>query len=97
MSKPKRRIHLIENLFEFFSSKPPTVVFLLCLISFIIVLVILSDFVRNNEIRNLDEEDWNTFREKMAEFDYCVKYPNGQQTDESSVDINAQILENSLM
>ena len=97
MTKTKRRLHIFENLLDFFSSRPPTVVFLACLFSFIIVLVILSDFVNKNEIRNLDEEDWNTFREKMAEFDYCIKYPTGQQAEENKININAQILEKKLM
>ncbi len=97
MTKVKRRINFVENLVDFISSKPPTVVFVCCLFSFIVVLVILSDFVKHNEIRNIDEEDWNTFREKMTDFDFCVKYPSGQQVDESNVNINAQILEKNLM
>jgi hypothetical protein len=97
MTKAKRRINFVENLVDFISSKPPTVVFVCCLFSFIVVLVILSDFVKHNEIRNIDEEDWNTFREKMTEFDFCVKYPSGQQNEEINVNINAQILEKNLM
>ena len=97
MSKVKRRINFVENLVEFFSAKPPTVVFLICLFSFIVVLASLSDFIKNNEIRNIDEEDWNTFREKMAELNYCIKYQTEKELDENKININAQIVQNALM
>lgn len=70
-----RRINIAENFKNCIASKPPTVLFVVCLISFIIVLSSLMDYILRHEIKNPDELDWNTFREHMAGLEYCVKYP----------------------
>ena len=97
MSKVKRRINVAENLANFISSKPPTVVFLVCLICFLIVLGSLTDYVKHNEVRNPDEQDWNTFRQKMAELDFCVKYPSDKDVDDRKVNLNVESIGKNLM
>ncbi len=70
------KISISQNTKTFFKTKPPTVLFLVCLLSFILVLLSLIAYVRTTDIHNPDEIDWNIFREKMASLDYCVKYPS---------------------
>lgn len=58
------------------SQKPPVLVFLACLVCFVLVLISFVGYINNYEVHNPDELDWNVFRERMASLDYCVKYPN---------------------
>jgi hypothetical protein len=97
MSKVKRRLNFFENLKDFVSSKPPTVVFLVCLFSFVVVLASLSSFVNHNEIRNVDEEDWNAFRDRMTEIDFCIKYPKENEPLVRKTNLNAQLIKETLM
>ncbi len=69
------KISISHNTKTLLKSKPPTVLFLVCLLSFVLVLLTFILYVRTNDIHNPDEIDWNIFREKMASLDYCVKYP----------------------
>lgn len=55
--------------------KPPTIVFLVCLLTFIFVLFSFILYLKAYDVKNPDELDWNIFREKMASLDYCIKYP----------------------
>ncbi len=71
-----RRLNIAENLKNCIASKPPTVLFVVCLISFIVVLSSLMDYILRHDIKNPDELDWNTFREHMAGLEFCVKYPS---------------------
>ena len=68
------RISISNNVKTYFISKPPTLVFVICLISFILILAYFIVFVKTHQVHNPDELDWNIFREKMASLDYCVKY-----------------------
>ena len=84
-----RHLSISHNTRTLLKSKPPTVVFLVCLLCFVLVLFMFIAYVRTHDVHNPDEIDWNIFREKMASLDYCVKYPtqnpivilnNGQET-----------------
>lgn len=57
------------------NGKPPTIMFLVCLLAFVLVLISFIFYLKAYDLRNPDELDWNNFREKMASLDYCLKYP----------------------
>jgi hypothetical protein len=71
-----RRFHLFENFKIFISTQPPAVIFLICLLSFIVVLSSFAGYINDHNIYNPDETDYNTFRERIASLEYCVKYPD---------------------
>ncbi|CAF0708139.1 unnamed protein product [Brachionus calyciflorus] len=79
-----RRFSFGENLKHFIKTNPPGVVFLVCILTFIIILSSYMDYINRNQIRNPDELDWNAFRRKMAELDYCFKFPTKPNIDENS-------------
>lgn len=70
-----RRFYLIDSIKFYIISQPPAIVFLLCLLSFIIVLSSFNGYISKHNIDNPDELDWNLFRERMASLEFCVKYP----------------------
>ncbi|RNA20857.1 transmembrane protein -like [Brachionus plicatilis] len=70
------RIKIIDNLRSYVSSDPPGVIFILCILAFILVLSSFMQFVSKNKVRNPDELDWNAFERKLADLDYCFKLPN---------------------
>jgi hypothetical protein len=72
-----RRLVMIDNLKNFILTKPPTVLFLACLFSFIVVLSSYMEYLKTTTegVANLDELDWNTFREKLARLDFCIQLP----------------------
>jgi hypothetical protein len=71
-----RKFNLYESIKLFFLTKPPTVIFICCLLSFIFVLLSLSNYIDKHEINNPDQVDWNIFMENMATLGYCIKYPD---------------------
>jgi Transmembrane 219 len=64
----------------FIGSKPPLIVFILCLLCFFTTLVILMIYLNTHEVKNPDIIDWNTFKESLSSLDYCVKLTNEQET-----------------
>lgn len=68
---------ICENLKGFASSRPPLVMFMMCLGAFAIVLISLSYYFKFNDIYNPDlTEEWQSFLEKFASVDFCVTRNN---------------------
>jgi len=64
---------ILENLRGFFNSRPPLVVFMICLGSFAISLILFAHLVKSREIPDPDvNEDWNTMLEKFSHLQFCV-------------------------
>lgn len=65
---------MYENLKGFASSKPPMVVFMVCLGAFAVVLLTMGYIVKvRDQLKNHDlSEDWNTFLENFADVEFCV-------------------------
>ncbi|GFO37695.1 transmembrane protein 248 [Plakobranchus ocellatus] len=62
-----------ENLRGFFNSRPPLVVFMICLASFAIALITFAYLVRIRDLPNPDvTEDWNTVLTKFSGLKFCV-------------------------
>ena len=78
-----RRLNLVESFINFVGSKPPAFIFLICILSFIIILGSFVDYIKRNPIRNPDDMDWNVFRGRMASLDFCIKYSAPSETIES--------------
>lgn len=54
-------------------TRPPLVVFMICLASFAIALITFAYIVKVRDMANPDiTEDWNTFLEPLSKLDYCV-------------------------
>lgn len=72
-----RRITVLENLKNFIVAKPPAVLFLVCLFSFIVVLSSFIEFLKTSDtpIPNPDELDWNAFRLQLSQLDFCLPVP----------------------
>ncbi|KAI0222843.1 Transmembrane protein 219 [Lamellibrachia satsuma] len=69
----KMAITPVENLRGFVSSRPPLVVFMLCLGLFAIVLLTVANYIQVTELRNPDvSEDWNSFLTSFAQLDFCI-------------------------
>lgn len=65
----------LQNFKGFASSRPPLVVFLVCLITFAITAASLAYFVRRSDLRNPDiTVDWNIVLESFAKLDICVNH-----------------------
>ncbi len=79
--KTMGRIGLRHNVKSYFLSKPPTLTFLACLLSFILTLAYFIVYIKTHDVHNPDEIDWNIFREKMASLDYCVKYQSQKRSE----------------
>lgn len=68
---------ICENLRGFASSRPPLVMFMVCLGAFAIVLISLSYYFKYNDIYNPDlTEEWQSFLEKFSDVDFCVTNNN---------------------
>ncbi|CAG5128426.1 unnamed protein product [Candidula unifasciata] len=66
---------IVENLRGFFNSRPPLVVFMICLASFAIALITFAYIVKTRDLPNPDvTEDWNTFLEKLSHLKFCVSH-----------------------
>ncbi len=79
------RFSIRNSIKSYFISKPPTLTFLFCLLSFIFVLGFFIIYVKTHDVHNPDEIDWNIFREKMASLDYCVKYQSSASNSLASL------------
>jgi hypothetical protein len=74
-----RRCNILEALKQFIATKPPLVVFILCLVSFFIILVSLLIHLNTHELKNPDIADWNGFKEHLSSLQYCIKLLNYQE------------------
>ncbi|CAI9715482.1 Hypothetical predicted protein [Octopus vulgaris] len=64
---------IYENLRGFATSRPPIIIFMICLGSFAVVLLTLAYYIKVREITNPDiTEDWNMFLENLAHVEFCV-------------------------
>lgn len=64
---------IVENLRGFFNSRPPLVVFMICLASFAIALITFAYIVKTKDMPNPDiSEDWNTFLTRVSHLAFCV-------------------------
>ncbi|ELT90464.1 hypothetical protein CAPTEDRAFT_222725 [Capitella teleta] len=64
----------VENLKGFASSRPPIVIFMVCLGLFAFVLLSLAFYVQSNELQNPNvAEDWNMFLDSFADLEFCVQ------------------------
>ncbi|XP_059174267.1 transmembrane protein 248-like isoform X3 [Physella acuta] len=76
---------IVENLRGFFNSRPPLVVFMICLASFAIALITFAYIVKTKEMANPDvSEDWNTFLTKFSKLDFCVPHNASMHINASS-------------
>ncbi|KAL5016014.1 hypothetical protein ScPMuIL_005603 [Solemya velum] len=65
---------VVENLRGFASSRPPLVVFMICLGAFAVVLLTMA-YIVNVKDRLADPDykaDWNTFLENFADVEFCL-------------------------
>ena len=74
-----RRCNILEALKQFIATKPPLVVFIVCLFSFLSILVSLMIHLNTHELKNPDIVDWNGFKEHLSSLQYCVKLLNFQE------------------
>ncbi|KAI8783198.1 transmembrane protein 248 [Biomphalaria glabrata] len=66
---------IVENLRGFFNSRPPLVVFMICLASFAIALITFAYIVKTKDMPNPDiSEDWNTFLSRVSHLSFCVPH-----------------------
>jgi hypothetical protein len=73
LNSPVMTFVIVENLRGFFNSRPPLVVFMICLASFAIALITFAYIVKTRDLPNPDvTEDWNTFLEKLSHLKFCV-------------------------
>ncbi|XP_041348979.1 transmembrane protein 248-like [Gigantopelta aegis] len=65
---------ILDNLKGFVTSRPPLIIFMICLASFAVVLVMFAYIVQVNDIPKNDiSENWNTFLDSFSKIDFCVK------------------------
>lgn len=80
-----------ENLKGFATSRPPIIIFMVCLGAFAVVLLTLAYFIKVREITNPDiTEDWNTFLENLARVEFCVLSNSSDSSSPSSQAVAAQ-------
>ncbi|KAK7475036.1 hypothetical protein BaRGS_00033717 [Batillaria attramentaria] len=70
---------LAENVRGFFLSRPPLVVFMICLGSFAVVLITFAYIIKVKDIKNPDiTEDWNDFLDRLSSVHYCLANTRGE-------------------
>ncbi|XP_014665429.1 PREDICTED: transmembrane protein 248-like [Priapulus caudatus] len=74
----------LDNLRSFATSRPPLVVFMICLLGFAVTTMTLAYYVRSNELRNTDIVDWNMFLDKFASVKFCI---HGDTAESSTVTV----------
>ncbi|ESP04130.1 hypothetical protein LOTGIDRAFT_237545 [Lottia gigantea] len=64
---------VIENLKGFSQSRPPIVVFMVCLGAFAVALITFAYIVKVRDMPNPDmTEDWNSFLQSFSDVEFCV-------------------------
>ncbi|XP_071945004.1 transmembrane protein 248-like [Antedon mediterranea] len=67
------KVFIVDNFKSHAVSKPPVVVFVGCLISFVIVMMSLALYVKQHEVQDYDvSQDWNSFLLSFSENDFCI-------------------------
>jgi len=62
-----------HNLKSFISAKPPLVIFLVCVLIFLVTTLCLAIYIQNNpRVKNTDVLDWNRLVEELAELEFCL-------------------------
>lgn len=95
---------LVENVRGFFLSRPPLVVFMICLGSFAVALITFAYIIKVKDMPNPDvTEDWNDFLDGLARVDFCLVSTAGEVAGGGNVtqlapsapgDILHQVLDN---
>ncbi|XP_054749135.1 transmembrane protein 248-like [Lytechinus pictus] len=63
----------VENLKGFTSSRPPLVVFTICILLFAIVLLSLESYIKRNDVPDYDiDYDWNTLMQGFSKLEFCL-------------------------
>lgn len=76
----------VENLKGFVSSRPPLMIFVMCLGMFAIVLMTLGYYVKLTEVTNPDEsQDWNVFLESFSDLHFCILNNNTDVSQPTTV------------
>lgn len=66
-------VRCIDNLRGFTQTRPPLIVFLICIGGFSVILVTLAYYVKVSELSDPDiTDDWNAFLQNFADLEFCV-------------------------
>ncbi|XP_021349901.1 transmembrane protein 248-like [Mizuhopecten yessoensis] len=94
---------VIENLKGFLSTKPPLVIFMICLGGCAVVLLTLAYIVKvNDQLINPDlTKDWNKFLDNFAELEFCMianssGYPDEAQSASPKLTDKLNVISNKL-
>lgn len=80
-----RRLHLNDRFKLFLTTKPPLITFLLCLVSFILVMISFRVYIDYADlIANPDEADWNVFSKSLSKLDFCITMPTDEAKSQKS-------------
>lgn len=80
-----RRLYLNDRFKLFLATKPPLVTFLVCLVSFIFVMISFRVYIDYTEqIANPDEADWNVFTKSLSKLDFCISMPVAMGEEEKN-------------
>ncbi|XP_072043847.1 transmembrane protein 248-like [Amphiura filiformis] len=72
----------LENLKGHASSKPPMVVFVVCLFLFAVAMVSLGLYIKDNAIQDYDlSEDWNSFLDEFSSQQFCLMLNDTTHTE----------------
>lgn len=64
----------LENLKGYAISRPPIIVFIVCIGVIAIILMTLAFYVSDNELETSDlTQDWNVFLESFSDVDFCIQ------------------------
>lgn len=78
---------IFDNLRGFMASRPPLVMFMLCLGLFAVILLTVGYIVKVRDLHNPDEKDWNDFLAGFKNVQFCMvwdnDYANGTVPDDS--------------
>lgn len=77
-------IAIFENVKGFWSSKPPLVLFMLCLGIFAVVLLTLGYIVKVNDLKNPDAQ-WNKVIDGFSNVQFCMQF-NKSDTNTTVID-----------
>ncbi|XP_033118798.1 transmembrane protein 248-like [Anneissia japonica] len=78
------KVYIVDNFKSHAVSKPPMVIFVGCLISFVIVMMSLGWYIKEHEVQDYDiAQDWNSFLLSFSENDFCVDSNTSVSVQES--------------
>ena len=88
----RRGNNIFEILKRFIATKPPLIVFIICLLCFFVILVVLMIYLNTHELKNPDITDWNTFKESLSSLYYCIKLGHDQDIQNNLVQLDSESL-----